>query len=52
MVVRDFTTSNVDGDDVTVPDVLVAACTTCDVVVGIPHQSTGKINRYRKGETH
>jgi hypothetical protein len=34
--------------DVTVPGVLVAVCDKCNQVVGIPHQSTPRINDYRK----
>jgi YgiT-type zinc finger domain-containing protein len=36
------------GRDVAVPDVLVAVCERCGDVVGIPHQSTLKINEYRE----
>jgi hypothetical protein len=45
LVYRDYTPT---GWDVTVPDVLVAVCDRCDSVVGIPHQSTPKINEFRK----
>lgn len=45
MEYRDYTPS---GWDVAVPDVLVAACERCGRVVGVPHQSTPKINEYRK----
>lgn len=45
MEYRDYTPS---GWDVTVPDVLVAVCERCDEVVGIPHQSTPRINEHRK----
>lgn len=38
------------GWDVTVPEVLVAVCETCDQVVSIPHQSTPRINEYRKAK--
>lgn len=36
------------GWDVTVPDVLLAVCGRCGGVVGVPHQSTPRINEYRK----
>jgi hypothetical protein len=45
MEYRDYTPT---GWDVTVPDVLVAACERCGRVVAVPHQSTPKINEYRK----
>jgi hypothetical protein len=45
MEYRDYTPP---GWDETVPDVLVAACETCGEVVGVPHQSTPKINDHRK----
>jgi hypothetical protein len=45
MVYQNYTPK---GWDVTVPDVLVAVCDECGEVVGIPHQSTPKINEYRK----
>ena len=45
MMYRDYTPT---GWDVTVPDVLVAVCENCGAVAGIPHQSTPKINEYRK----
>jgi hypothetical protein len=45
MTYRDYTPT---GWDVTVPDVLVAVCDRCGEVVGVPHQSTPKINEYRK----
>ncbi len=45
MMYRDYRPT---GWDVTVPDVLVAVCDRCGEVVGIPHQSTPKINEYRK----
>lgn len=38
---RDYTPT---GSDVTVPDVLLAMCERCGGVVGVPHQSTPKIN--------
>ncbi len=47
MVYRDYTPS---GWDVTVPDVLVAVCDQCGNVVAIPHQSTPKINQFRKDQ--
>ncbi len=33
---------------VDVPDVLVAACTACDRIVAVPHQSSPKLNEARK----
>lgn len=45
MEYRDYTPT---GSMVTVPDVLVAVCEHCKSVVGIPHQSTPKINRCLK----
>ncbi len=45
MEYRDYTPPDWD---VTVPEVLVAACERCGEVVGIPHQSTPRINEYRK----
>ena len=47
MEYRDYTPS---GWGVTVPDVLVAVCERCGEVVGIPHQSTPRINEYRRGQ--
>ncbi len=46
MEYRDYTPS---GWDIAVPDILVAACERCCGVVGVPHQSTPKINGFRKG---
>ncbi|WP_435008847.1 hypothetical protein P12x_000096 [Tundrisphaera lichenicola] len=48
MEYRDYTPS---GWSVTVPDVLVAVCERCGEVVGIPHQSTPRINEYREDKT-
>jgi len=44
MEYRDYTPA---GWSVTVPDVLVSACEACGGVVGVPHQSTPRINEYR-----
>ena len=45
MEYRDYTP--LDGD-APVPEVLVAACERCGHVVGIPHQSTPRINEHGK----
>jgi len=45
MEYRDYTPT---GWHETVPDVLVAVCEVCGQVVGVPHQSTPKINEHRR----
>ncbi len=47
MEYRDYTPS---GWDIAVPDILVAVCERCGGVVGIPHQSTPKLNEFRQGK--
>ena len=49
MEYRDYTPSSWD---VTIPDVLVAVCERCDEVVGVPHQSTPKINEHREDKAN
>ncbi|WZO97395.1 hypothetical protein EP7_004427 [Isosphaeraceae bacterium EP7] len=45
----DFTPA---GTDAIVPDVLLGICERCDNVVGIPYQSTPKINEHRAAAAH
>jgi hypothetical protein len=39
------------GWNVTVADVLIAACEACGAVVNVPHQSMPKINALRPAQT-
>ncbi|HEX6370129.1 MAG TPA: hypothetical protein VF006_14505 [Longimicrobium sp.] len=44
----EYRTYSLERPRVDVPDVLVAVCTTCDRTVGVPYQSSPRLNEARK----